>query len=85
MITNPDPLFAAALALPLHQRADLVTKLLESLDNELPPPDDRTPEDWMRVIMERSDELHHGDSDLIDGQVALEMIQAAIDRAAARR
>ena len=85
MITNPDPLFAAALALPLQQRADLVTKLLESLDNELPPPDDRTPEAWARIVRERSDALHHGDSDLIDGEVALGMIQAAIDRVAAKR
>jgi hypothetical protein len=85
MLTDSDPIFAAALALPIDLRGELAAKLLESLDDELGPSDDRTPEDWAQIINERSDSLHRDDSDLIDGAVALEMIQAAIDRAAAKK
>jgi hypothetical protein len=85
MSTNAVPIFDAALALPVQLRADLAAKLLESLDDELGPPDNRSPEDWARIIQEQSDSLHRDDSDLIDGEVALEMIQAAIDRTAAKK
>lgn len=84
MSTNAAPIFDAALALPQSLRADLAAKLLESLDDE-PPAPDRTPEEWAEVIAARSDALHAGESDLIDGEEALAMIQAAIDRAASKQ
>ncbi len=85
MLTNSDAIFKAALALPLQLRDDLAAKLLESVVIELGPPDDRTPEDWARIIMERSDELHRDQSDLIDDEVALAKIQAIIDRVASKQ
>jgi hypothetical protein len=82
MSTDSAPVFNAALALPLALRADLAAKLIESLDDESPPALHRSPEEWERVIKERSDELHRGDAHLIDGDVAISMLRAIIDRVA---
>jgi hypothetical protein len=78
MTSEVAPIFDAALALPVDLRANLAARLLESLDG---PPDDRTPDDWARIIKERSDSLHRGDSDLIDGEIVIAKLQAVIDRA----
>ncbi len=83
MTSDAAPIFDAALSLPTALRADLAAKLLESLDDELGPPDDRSPEDWERIIMERSDALHRGETILIDGEVVADKLQAIIDRAGA--
>lgn len=80
MSTDSLPIFDAALALPQSLRADLAAKLLESLDDE-PPAPDRTPEEWAAVIAARSDALHRGETELIDGQVVVDKLQAIIDRA----
>jgi hypothetical protein len=60
MITNSDPIFDAALALPVELRADLAAKLIQSLEAahaELPGPGD-----WLREIESASDELHRGEA-----------------------
>ena len=82
MSTDAAPIFDAALALPEALRADLVAKLIESLDNEAAPVPHRTPQEWERIIKERSDELHRGDAELIDGDVAISMLRAIVDRVA---
>lgn len=81
MITHSDPIFAAALALPLQQRADLAAKLLESLGDEVGPADDRTPDGWAKIVAERSDAFHRGETVPIDGQIVADKLQAIIDRA----
>ena len=82
MSTDAAPIFDAALALPQADRADLVAKLLESLHAEVPPMPHRSPDEWERIIRERSDELHRGDAELIDGEVAVSMLRALVDRVA---
>jgi hypothetical protein len=82
MSTDAAPIFDAALALPQALRADLAAKLIESLDNETPPAPQRSHEEWERIIKERSDALHRGDAELIDGDVAVSMLRAIIDRVA---
>jgi hypothetical protein len=82
MSTDAAPIFDAALALPEALRADLAAKLIESLDNDAPPAPNRTPQEWERIIKERSDELHRGDAELIDGDVAVAMLRAIVDRVA---
>ena len=74
---------ATALALPVELRADLATRLIESLEDFGPPPDNRTPEDWGRIIKERSDAIHRGETVLIDGQIVADKLQAIIDRSSA--
>jgi hypothetical protein len=81
MSTDAAPIFDAALALPPALRADLAAKLIESLDNGAPPAPHRTQE-WERIIKERSDALHRGDAELIDGDVAVSMLRAIVDRVA---
>ena len=82
MSTDAAPIFDAALALPLALRADLAAKLIESLDEESLPTPHRSPEEWERIIKERSDQLHRGDAKLIDGEVAVTMLRAIVDRLA---
>jgi hypothetical protein len=82
MTPDAAPIFDAALALPVPLRAHLAAKLIESLeggDAEL-----GGASDWLREIESASDELHRGEAELVDGEVALEIVQAAIDRAAAK-
>jgi hypothetical protein len=76
------PIFDAALALPVPLRANLAAKLIESLEGDNVEPVGSS--DWLREIDAASDELHRGEADLVDGEVALEIVQAAIDRAAAK-
>jgi hypothetical protein len=83
MLTHSDPIFAAALALPVERRKELAAKLIESLDEGYGPPDNRTPEDWARIIMERSDAIHRGETVSIDGQIVADKLQAIIDQAGA--
>jgi hypothetical protein len=82
MSTDVALIFDAALALTLDLRADLAAKLIESLDEESSPAPHRSPEEWERIIKERSDELHRGDTELIDGDVAISMLRAIVDRVA---
>jgi hypothetical protein len=82
MSTDAAPIFDAALALPPSLRADLAAKLIESLDEDSPPAPHRSPEEWERIIKKRSDALHRGDAELIDGDVAISMLRAIVDRVA---
>lgn len=77
------PIFDAALSLPPPLRADLAAKLIKSLEETGAAAADST--DWIREIESASDELHAGTADLVDGDEALTIIQAAINRAAASR
>jgi len=81
MNTESLPIFNAALALPQALRADLAAKLLDSLDDEAPYLPDRMPEEWDALIKSRSDAVHNGETELIDGEVAMAKIRAAIDQA----
>jgi hypothetical protein len=74
-------IFDAALALPLAQRGALAAKLIESLEEESPPLPDRTPQEWDAIIKARSDALHRGEAELIDGQEIIDKLDAIIDRA----
>jgi hypothetical protein len=85
MTPHAAPIFDAALALPEELRADLAAKLIESLKYNLGPPSDRTSDEWVQIIKARSDSLHRDDDDLIDGETALAMIQAAVDRVVAKQ
>lgn len=84
MSTDAVPIFDAALALPQPLRADLAARLIDSLDDFGPPPDDRSPEDWARIIKERSDAIHRGETVLIDGEAVADKLQAIVDRASAK-
>jgi hypothetical protein len=81
MSTDAAPIFDAALALPQALRADLAAKLLESLDEECPPAVDRTPAEWEAIIKARSDAIHRGETQLIDGQDVADRLQAIVDGA----
>jgi hypothetical protein len=80
---SPDaaPIFDAALALPQALRADLAAKLIESLDEESPAAPNRTPVEWEAIIMARSDAIHRGETDLVDGQEVANKLQAIINSA----
>lgn len=84
MITNHDPVFDAALALPLKLRDDLAAILIESVDKEIGVPDDLTSDQWARLVMERSDAFHRGETTPIDGEVIAAKLQAIVDRTSAR-
>ncbi len=85
MSTEVAPIFDAALALPQALRADLAAKLIESLDNDSPPRPDRTPQEWDALIKSRSDAIHNGEAELIDGDVAMARIRAVVEKASRKQ
>ena len=84
MNANSAPIFAAALALPQSLRADLAAALLQSLDDEHPYVTTGTPDEWLAEVMARSESLHRGEAELIDGQQVADKLQAIVDRAGER-
>jgi hypothetical protein len=82
MSTDAAPIFDAALSLPETDRADLAARLLESLQPSATPVSRRSRDEWEQFIKERCDELHREDAVLIDGDVAIAMLRATIDRVA---
>ena len=68
----------SALSMPEAARANLAALLLHSLDEHLPPSQDKTDEEWVKEIQRRSDQLHKGDNDLVDAQEALTLMRNAI-------
>jgi hypothetical protein len=83
MTSDAAPIFDAALSLPSPLRADLAAKLIQSLEGH--EGESANSNDLIREIEAASDELHAGVADLVDGHEALEIIQAAIDRATSDR
>jgi hypothetical protein len=83
MIINSDPVFDSALALPVPLRAELAAKLIESLESV--EANSAISGSLRHEIEAASDELHRGEADLVEGEEALAIIQAAIDRAAAKK
>ena len=81
MSTDAAPIFDAALALPQALRADLAAKLIESLDIELDPALDRTPEEWLEIINARCDAVDRNEAELIDGEQAIAMLREIVARA----
>jgi hypothetical protein len=79
MTTDASAIFTAALALPEPLRADLAAQLMDSLDDS-PPEPNRTPEEWVAIINERCDAIERGNAELIDGEDALAMLDAVIER-----
>lgn len=79
MIT-PDysQLAESALSMPESARADLAALLLHSLDEHVPPSQDKTAEAWVDEIRQRSDQLHKGDAELVDAEEALSLMRDAI-------
>ena len=81
MSTDAAPIFDAALALPQALRADLAAKLIESLDDETPWAPVGSDFDWDALVTSRSDAIHRGETQLVDGEVVADMLQGVIDRA----
>ena len=82
MSTDAAPIFDAALGLPETDRADLAARLLESLEPSTTPVPSRSRDEWEQFIKDRCDQLHREDAVLIDGDVAIAMLRATIDRVA---
>jgi hypothetical protein len=80
MTTDAAAIFTAALGLPESLRADLAAQLIGSLEDFLPEPN-RTPEEWVAIINDRCDAIDRGDAELIDGEDAIAMLDAVIERA----
>jgi hypothetical protein len=81
MSTDAAPIFDAALALPQALRADLAAKLIESLDEELSPASNRTPQEWIQIINDRCDAVDRGEEEIMDGEHAMAMLREIVDRA----
>lgn len=71
----------AALGLPLALRADLAAKLIESLDDDIPPSDNCTPDEWVEIINARCEAVDRGEVELIDGEQAIAVLREIVDRA----
>jgi len=65
-----------ALAMAEADRAELVALLLRSFNEQLPVGQRRSTEEWVAEISRRSDELHQGNSPLVDAEDALATIRA---------
>jgi len=87
MMIAPDytQIAETVLTMPEADRAELVALLLRSLDEQLPVGQKRSAEEWVAEIARRSDELHQGDSPLVDAENALAKMRAAIDSSSRSR
>lgn len=69
MATDESNLTNDAMSLPRDQRAALAHQLLQSLEPE--EADALDEEDWLQEIIARSDAVHSGEAELIDGDEVL--------------
>ena len=69
---------------PLHNCAYIGwvegAELLLSLENDLPPGQRRSPEQWQAEIERRSDELHNGRATLVDADEAIARVRARLNK-----
>lgn len=72
-----DKLTEQALALPSDVRAQLVDRLLESLD---PARDETVQALWVAEATRRRDEIRSGAVKAVDGEEALERVRRSITR-----
>lgn len=78
-----EALIEQALRLSVEDRRELVTRLLESLDDE--PTDPGHVAAWTEVIDRRLQEIADGSVELIDGHVAMAHARDAVVAAARKR
>ncbi len=70
-------LLEEALRLPHQERAELVSQLLHSLDeDDFGPPDAGYDEAWAKEIERRLREVQDGTEKLVDGETALAALRA---------
>lgn len=72
----------AALQLPAHEREDLIELLEESLDQGVPGEIEAA---WIDEAKRRLADIDSGKTTPVSSESALEMMDAAIERARARR
>jgi putative addiction module component (TIGR02574 family) len=71
-----DEIFQLAMELPIGQRAELASSLLNSLDQE----DEDVDEAWKAEIKRRLDEIDSGTIELIPMDVVLAKMKARLER-----
>jgi len=79
-----DAVIEQALRLSAEDRAELVARLLESLD-DAGPADPAHDAAWTEVIDRRLQDLQDGRVELIDGRVAMARAREAVAAVAARK
>jgi len=62
MSTDAAPIFDAALGLPPALCADLAAKLIESLDDDIPPSERCSSDEWLEIINARCEAVDRGES-----------------------
>ena len=72
----------AALALPVHEREVLIESLEESLDEGTPEEIEAA---WIAEAKRRLADIERGDATPVSAESSLAMMDAAIERARARR
>ena len=82
MDTAPDnlpyaDLASAALSLDATQRGALASQLLRSLDDDLPPGQDKTPDEWHAAVQDRIDSALNGQGQSVGFPEAIEAIRQA--------
>jgi hypothetical protein len=81
MASDSINLFDAVLALPESQRAELVHRLLESLESTSDGPDE-TEEAWSKMIQERMAIVERGDFEAVEWTDAVSRIREALAKRA---
>jgi putative addiction module component (TIGR02574 family) len=77
-------ILGAALTLSPQERAELATRLIESLDGPRPTPDEQAEIDaaWDAEIARRLKEIDDGTAELIDGEEFLAKLRSRSGRSA---
>jgi hypothetical protein len=68
----------SALSLPQADRAKLAGTLLRSLDPVVDDDPQLIAKEWADVILARSDALHHGETQFVAGEQAIEELRSII-------
>ena len=79
MSTDFSQVVQSALSLPQTDRAKLASALLRSLDPEAHDDPELIAEEWEKVILARSDSLHRGEVQCVDGEEVISELRAVLE------
>jgi len=78
MINDLSQVTQSALSMPQSDRAKLASSLIRSLDPKIEDDSGLIAEEWEKVILARSDALHSGEAQLVDGKEVISDLRAMI-------
>ena len=80
MSTDLSQVVQSALSLPQSDRAKLASALLRSLDSQVDDDPQVIAEEWETVILARSNALHRGEVQFVEGEEVISGLRTVISK-----